>query len=179
MILGVTHQGHCMGLTDICVLVSILMVFSVCRQNHSFLGWNCIQKPSALWITKQNSNMLSFIECRWRARGLIHRCYFKWNLQEDPSWTDTMLQLCLGSQRVKPFFFIKMSLINVMKAGRPQESTCWRMHACLWEKNTIWSVKTWINVPQFIGLLLWRQHPLNFLKGEMSDKNLSWQHMCF
>lgn len=33
--------------------------------------------------------------------------YFGLNLQEDPSWTDTMLQLCSRSQRVGPLFSSK------------------------------------------------------------------------
>lgn len=46
-------------------------------------------------------------------------------------------------------FFIKMSLIKLMKAWLPQESTCWRMHA-FGGKNAIPLVKSWIYSPQLV-----------------------------
>lgn len=116
-----------------------------------------------LYIQKLSSNMQSFIGCRCKHEnsvlGLFTQtdAYFGLNLQEDPSWTDTMLQLCSRSQRVGPLFFIKTSLIKLMKARLSQESTCWRMHAFGgWKKNAISLVKTWIYSPQLNCLLLCR-----------------------
>lgn len=48
--------------------------------------------------------------------------YVRFNPQEDPSWTYTMLQLCFGSEWVERQLFFHISVMNLVKELQPSQS---------------------------------------------------------
>lgn len=121
---------------------------------------------------------MQMVSMKTQCAGIIHwdECLFWIKSSGRPLMDRHNAPAVLSLSKGGTTFFIKMTLIKLMKAWLPQESTCWRMHAFGEKMLYPWRRPEYIHYKSFVCCCVDDAHRP---KKQQFDLNLSWQHMCF